>query len=96
MDLKEYLMNINTALENEDGIYHIMIDEHSFKLHKDCEIEFHEDFMILYDKETNVNILVRYDCISAIQHISREKLDNMKGTFAEFLKAMKEEIDHDN
>ena len=93
MDLKEYLMNINTALENEDGMYHIMIDEHDFKLHKGCEIEFHEDFMIMQDKETSVNMLVRYDSISAIQHIPREKLDNMKGALAELLKAMKEEGD---
>lgn len=90
MNLKEYLINLTENLENEDGVYHIMIDEHDFKLHKGCEIEFHEDFMILYDKETKVNLLVRYDSISAIQHIPREKLDNMKETFEEFLKAMKE------
>ena len=93
MDLKEYLMSINTALENEDGVYNIMIDEHDFNLHKGCEIEFHDDFMIMYDKDTSVNMLVRYDCISAIQHIPREKLDNMKGALAEFLKAMKEASD---
>jgi len=93
MNLKEYLMSINTALENEDGVYHIMIDEHDFKLHKRCEIEFHDDFMIMYDKHTDVNLLVRYDCISAIQHIPREKLDNMKGALAESLKAMKEASD---
>ena len=93
MDLKEYLMSINTVLENEDGVYNIMIDEHDFNLHKGCEIEFHDDFMIMYDKDTSVNMLVRYDCISAIQHIPREKLDNMKGALAEFLKAMKEASD---
>jgi len=93
MNLKEYLMSINTALENEDGIYNIMIDEHDFNLHKGCEIEFHDDFMIMYDKDTSVNMLVRYDCISAIQHIPREKLDHMKGALAEFLKTMKEASD---
>lgn len=93
MNLKEYLMSINTALENEDGVYNIMIDEHDFNLHKGCEIEFHDDFMIMYDKDTSVNMLVRYDCISAIQHIPREKLDHMKGALAEFLKARKEASD---
>ena len=93
MNLKEYLINITENLENEDGIYNIMIDEHDFNLHKGCEIEFHDDFMIMYDKDTSVNMLVRYDCISAIQHIPREKLDNMKGALTEFLKAMKEEYD---
>lgn len=91
MNLKEYLINITENLENEDGVYHIMIDEHDFKLHKDCGIDFHDDFMIMYDKETSVNLLVRYDCISAIQHIPRERLDNMKGALEELLKAMKEE-----
>ena len=90
MNLKEYLIEINTSLENEEGAYHIMIDEHDFKLHKDCWIDFHDDFMIMYDKSTNVNMVVRYDSISAIQHIPREKLDNMKGALAELLKAMEE------
>ena len=93
MNLKEYLININAKLENEDGMYYIMIDEHEFNLHKDCWIDFHDDFMIMYDKDTSVNMLVRYDCISAIQHIPREKLDNMKGALAEFLEAMKEASD---
>ena len=90
MNLKEYLINITENLENEDGVYNIMMDEHDFNLHKGCEIEFHDDFMIMYDKDTSVNMLVRYDCISAIKHIPRERLDNMKGALAEFLKAMKE------
>lgn len=80
MDLKEYLMNINTALETEDGVYHILIDEHDFKLHKDCGIDFHEDFMIMYDKNTNVNLLVRYDSISAIQHIPKDRWDKVKSS----------------
>lgn len=92
MDLKEYLMNINTALETEDGVYHIMIDEHDFKLHKDCWIDFHEDFMIMYDKTTNVNLLVRYDSISAIQHIPKDRLDKVKSSaLAQLLKEMMED-----
>ena len=93
MNLKEYLINITEKLENEDGVYNIMIDEHDFNLYKGCEIDFHDDFMIIYDKDPSVNMLVRYDCISAIQHITREKFDNMKGALAEFLKAMKEASD---
>ena len=91
MDLKEYLMNINTALETEDGVYHIMIDEHDFKLHKNCWIDFHEDFMIMYDKRTNVNLLVKYDNISAIQHIPGDRLDDEKGALAQLLKEMMED-----
>ena len=89
MDLKEYLMNINTALETEDGV---MIDEHDFKLHKDCWIDFHEDFMIMYDKNTNVNMLVRYDSISAIQHIPKDRWDKVKSSaLAQLLKEMMED-----
>ena len=91
MDLKEYLLNINETLETEEGIYHIMIDKHDYKLHKNCWIDFHEDFMIMYDKQTNINLLVRYDRISAIQHIPGDRLDDMKGALAQLLKAMKEE-----
>ena len=92
MDLKEYLMNINKLLETEDGVYHIMIDEYDFKLHKDCWIDFHEDFMIMYDKNTNVNLLVRYDNISAIQHITKDRLDKEKSSALEqLLKEMMED-----
>lgn len=92
MDLKEYLMNINRGLENEDGFYHIMIDEHAFKLHNNCWIDFHEDFMIMYDKNTDVNLLVRYDSISAIQHILGDRLDDVKkGALAQLLKEMMED-----
>ena len=90
MNLKEYLMNISTALENGDSVYHIMIDEHDFKLHKDCWIEFYDDFMIMYDKQTDVNLLVRYDSISAIQQIPEDRLNEIKSKAADLLKELME------
>ena len=90
MNLKEYLINITENLENEDGIYNIMIDEHDFKLHKDCWIEFYDDFMIMYDKLTDVNLLVRYDSISAIQQIPEDRLNEIKSKAADLLKELME------
>lgn len=96
MNLKEYLIKISTSLDTEEGYYHIMIDEYSFKLHKDCWIDFHEDFMILYDKETKVNLLVRYDSISAIQHVPEDKIKEMKSRHGALAQLLKEALEDDD
>ena len=79
MTFKEYLKNKRDEVirQTEKGAkLGIYIDDNiKFNFHKDCFADFHEDFVIFYDKSTGANMCVRYDAIRMVQYMNEEILE---------------------
>lgn len=75
MNLKEYLKEMVTKIDGneEKEILRIcMNDDIFFNYHNNCFADFHDDFCILYDKNTEVSMVIPYGKIMMMQHINRE------------------------
>lgn len=76
MELKEYVKEMIKKVEKEEeeeGVLAIYLsDDIDFMYHDECFADFHEDFFIAYDKNTNVNMVIPYDKIITMQYMNKE------------------------
>lgn len=97
MLLKEYLKNLVEKVETQEdkgGKLGICItDDVMFTYHKDCFADWHEDFVIFYDKNSDVNMVIPYHSIKMFQYFYDEMIEKQvqKIGFEELLKKMLED-----
>lgn len=79
MELKEYLKEMVEKVDNKedkDAILTIFVtQEIDFKYHDECFADFQDDFVIMYDKVTETNMVIPYDKISVMQYMTREVME---------------------
>lgn len=79
MELKEYLKEMVEKVdskEDEDAILVIFVTEEiNFKYHDECFADFQDDFVVMYDKVTETNIVIPYDKISVMQYMTKEVME---------------------
>lgn len=95
MELKEYLKEMVEKVdskEDEDAILVIFVTEEiNFKYHDECFADFQDDFVVMYDKVTETNIVIPYDKISVMQYMTKEVMEkqaeqlDIKGIFKKLM-----------
>lgn len=59
--------------EDDGGLLVIYVTEEiNFKYHDECFADFQDDFVIMYDKVTETNIVIPYDKIAVMQYMTKE------------------------
>lgn len=75
MDFIEYFKESVKKVENEDCLLRMATRVDDFKIHKDCFCDWHDDFVIIYDKQSDASIVAKYDSIDSLRYISREEYE---------------------
>lgn len=78
MDFIEYVKEMVKKVENEHGVCRVKMGDDDFFFHDNCFCDFHKDFIIMYDKSSDVSIVTRYDAIQTLQYMPKDKLDEMR------------------
>ena len=78
MEWKEYLKEMINKVDNQEedgarlGLY--INEDTQFLYHEDCFADFHDDFVIIYDKKAKVNMSIPYANITMTQYTNKEQL----------------------
>ena len=79
MELKEYLKEMVEKVdkkEDENALLVVYVTEGiNFKYHDECFADFQDDFVIMYDKVTETNIVIPYNKISVMQYMTKEVME---------------------
>lgn len=97
MEWKEFLKEQMKKVDNQEdkgarlGIY--LNEDTKFLYHKNCFADMHEDFMIVYDKNTGANMAIPYKNIVMTQYMTDEILEKQSKElgFEDFLKKLLED-----
>ena len=78
MKFSEYFKEMTKKVEEENGVCRVKMGDDDFFYHDNCFCDCHEDFVIMYDKGTDVSIVTRYEAIETLQYMPKDKLEEMQ------------------